>query len=489
MAKQSAVAIRSEPFPGFDAKVAKVKTLYEGTWAMRNAGKTYLPKFEGEEDEHYEARKSMSVLFNGTKKTVKDMVSRVFEKPIKLSEETDQIFKDWAENIDLEGRDLSSFGASVMESGIPAGIQYIMVDAPAKEEGQTVADDADQNARPYLISLSSEDVLGWKTGKINNETVITQVRIMESGEADDGEFATKTTQQVRVLSLDGDRVKVRIYRKATGSGETESWVQQGPDAWLDIDEITIVPFYANRKAFFKGDPGLDDLADINVAHWQSYSDQRNILHFTRVPILFGAGIGNSEKIKISASQLTKAEDPQAKLMFVEHTGNSIAAGQADLVHLEWMMETHGLQLLVQQSGPQTATGENRNERKETSRLAMMADDLKSALEIAFGWLGKYQGIEFNGNVIVHKDFDSNSLSQPVLTALVAMVQSGKLSKVSFWKEMARRGVLHEDFDIEEEEDLIADEGGEFAGEDGGVLEVKHVADFFAVDHGDPVVGL
>ena len=467
MTNNSSVAIRSEPSSGFDVKIAKIKALMGGTYAMRNAGETYLPQFEGEGDDHYKARKAMSVLFNGTQKTVNDMVSRVFEKPIELSEETDQQFKDWAENINMEGQDLSNFAADVLSKGLQTGIQYLMVDAPAKQEGETARTDDEEGNRPYIVSIDPEDVLGWKTTKVGNETVISQIRIQESVEEDKAgdEFAVETIKQIRVHDLIEGRVLVRVFRESKNAGsEAAGWVQHGEDAWIDLDRITVTPFYAHRLSFFKGDPPLDDLSDLNVAHWQSNSDQRNILHFARVPILFGSGFGKNEDIKISASTITRSEDPAATLSFVEHSGAAIGAGQKDLEHLEWMMETHGLQLLVQQNGPQTATGENRNERKETSRLSMIADNLKDALEICFGWMGDYQNIEFNGAVVINKDFASNFLDVAGLNALISMVNSGKLSKKSFWIEMVRRGVLREDFELEDEQDFIDLEGDEFTDE-------------------------
>jgi hypothetical protein len=97
-----------------------------------------------------------------------------------------------------------------------------------------------------------------------------------------------------------------------------------------------------------GAPALQDLADLNVAHWQSQSDQRNILHVARVPILFGAGIPDDVEgqpgFKVSAGSFTRATDPAAKLMFVEHSGAAIGAGDADLKNLEFQMQAMGLQL-------------------------------------------------------------------------------------------------------------------------------------------------
>src|SRR6185295_4553940 len=99
----------------------------------------------------------------------------------------------------------------------------------------------------------------------------------------------------------------------------------------------LAPVYLNRTGFMTGEPPLEELADLNVAHWQSSSDQRNILTVARVPILFGTGIEGNEKLEIGASSMIRTSDPNAKLTYVEHTGAAIGAGERDLERLEFQM--------------------------------------------------------------------------------------------------------------------------------------------------------
>lgn len=459
----ASIAIRSEPITGFDAKLEKSRTLMGGTVAMRLAAKTYLPQFEGESDDHYKNRRDLSYLFNGFKKTIFDMSGRVFEKPVTLPDDTDQKFKDFAEDVDLEGRDLSTFAKTVFEAGLQSGIEYLLVDAPPKVEGETVAQATENNSRPYIVHIKPENVLGWKTKRIRNKHMMVQFRFKEKVEVDKDEFKSETVEQIRVLDIPNDQTKVRS--RAFQKNIQGQWQQIGDEVYSDMEVITVVPFYANRVDYFKGEPPLEDLADLNIAHWQSQSDQRNILHFTRVPILFGKGITKDAKLKISAAQVTKASSPEADLKFVEHSGAAIGAGQKDLEHLEFQMETLGLQLVVAQNGPQTATGENRNEKKETSRLSGMADSLKDALEQCFVWMAEYESMEFGSSVNVHKDFTASNVSAVVLNLLITSVQNGKISRKTFWAELVRRGVLLEDFDIDLEETLLDEEKEDIDGLD------------------------
>ncbi|APX88655.1 hypothetical protein BV394_02005 [Brevirhabdus pacifica] len=451
------VAKRSQASAAMVASAAKGRALMGGSDAMRQAGETYLPKFPSESLEAYRARKDSSWLFNGYRKTVRDMTGRVFDKPVELGEEAPAAVKRWVENIDMEGRDLSTFARQVFEDAMAGpGISFIMVDAPQRDGDVTRAQAEAGGMRPYFVHLRVEDILGWKTATVNNATVLSQVRIMEEiKEPDpDDEFAEIATEQVRVLDRSEGGVQTRIYRKVKSK-----WLEVPEMASTSqLSEITIIPFYANRAGFFTGAPLLDDLSDVNIAHWQSQSDQRNILHFARVPILFAAGMTTEEgPLVISSGAATTATDANAKLEWVEHTGKAIDAGRQDLKDLEFQMETHGLQLLVVK-GQQSATGEALDAAKETSTLSMTADQLKDALEQAMDWLGKYGGQTFEPSVTVNKDFGVHMMGAQELTAMLTAVNTGNMSRETFLREMARRGMIRSDIDVEDEIERIEAEG-------------------------------
>lgn len=435
---------------------AKGRALMGGTRAMREAGKKYLPRFESESDDSYSARLGSSWLFNGYRKTVRDMSGRVFDKPMEFVEGPNRL-TDWVENVDLAGRDLSTFAKSVFEDGLSGpGISWVMVDAPPREGTVTRAQAEARNLRPYLVHLTVEDILGWRVGTINAVPTITQLRIMEKVREPDpkDEFADLEVEQIRVLDLDGGRVRTRLFRK----DKEATWAQYEDERLSDMDRITVVPFYAARTGFWQAEPVLDDLADVNIAHWQSQSDQRNILHFARVPILFASGRAEDDgPLTISAGMATTASDPQAKLEWVEHSGQAIGAGRQDLKDLEFQMETHGLQLLAARPGAQSATGEALDAEKETSQLAMMADSLRDCFEQALSFMAAYAGErEASVSVEVNTDFGVNMMSAQELTVLLQAVQTGNLSRETFLTEMARRGMVRPDLDVEAELQRVAD---------------------------------
>jgi hypothetical protein len=439
-------------------KCALPRALMGGTTEMRKQGEKYLPKEVGESLEAYQARLKRTVLFNAFEKTIRDMTGKVFRKPMVLGKDVPPKLQAYAENVDLAGRHLNVFARDVFFDGLQGGIAYILVDMPPKVQRQdgapaTVADEQNAGIRPYLCHVKVENLIGWKSTTVNGAEELTQVRIKECVLEPDGEFGEKEVDQIRVL----EPGTWRVYRLATQGENGGKWVLHN-EGTTSLQKITLAPVYINRTGFMCGEPPLEDLADLNAAHWQSSSDQRNILHVARVPILFGAGFQEGDGLTIGANQMVRSNDPTAKLTYVEHTGKAIESGQTDLDKIEGQMQNQGLQLLVPQPGGRTATGEIRDDSKENSPLAMMATALQDAIEQAFGFMAEYDGLgkDAGGSVTINTDFGV-MLNVPELTTLADNVNSGVISRETYWAEIKRRGVLSDAFDAAAEKDRLASE--------------------------------
>ncbi len=447
------------------AAAAPVRTLVGGTPAMRAAAETYLPKEPMESQAAYQNRLKRSVLFNATGKTVADMTGKVFTKPIQLGKDVPDQLKEWAENIDNAGRHLNVFACDVFFDCLQSGIGFIFVDMPpavqrADGAPATLADEQTAGIRPYMTFVPLERLIGWKSSTVAGAVKLTQIRIKECVSEQDpqNEFNELDVDQIRVVTTDGTTCTWQTYRQ-TKADEKAEWVAY-QDGTMPLPDITLVPVYLNRTDFMQAAPPLAKLAELNIAHWQSASDQRNILHVARVPILFGAGIDAEAQLTIGAAEMIRVSNADAKLSYVEHTGAAIGAGDKDLQNLELQMAAMGLQLLIDGPGGQTATGEIRDDAKENSPLAMMATSLQDALEQAFDYMEQMAGIadtddtagnsddeDKGGSITVNKDFGING-STADLQYLTQAVLGGKLDNETYIDELQRRGVLSDSVDKE-----------------------------------------
>lgn len=438
-----------------------VRTLVAGTKAMRKAEQTYLPKQAAESANAYAVRLARSVLFNATGKTVLDMTGKVFNKPVTLEKDVPAELVTFAENIDLTGRHLNVFACDVFKDAMQPGIGFIYVDMPPpvkREDGKpaTMADEQEAGIRPYLTYVPLERLIGWKSTTINGVETLTQIRILESVTVDNGPYLESEIRQIRVV-VPGQWATFREDKDG-------KWVQFDTGSIVGPTSIPLVPVYLNRTGFMCGEPPLQNLAELNVAHWQLDSDVTNIMHVANVPILFGAGFNETETLNIGASEMVRSSNNEATLTYVEHTGTAIGAAITRLQNLETQMQVMGLQLLADKPG-QTATGEVRDDVKENSPLAMMARALQDALEQAFGFMAQFAGVKWDrttasndkgGSIRVNTDFGIQ-LGAATVQDLVNMVSAGVISKETFWSELQRRGVLSDSFDPTVEKDRLETE--------------------------------
>jgi len=430
-----------------------LRTLMTGTRGMMAAREEYLPRASSEPSSVYDRRLNMSYLYNGYRFAINSLSGRPFSNPLKLSEETPDVVRDWSDNIDLTGRSLHQFARDWMIDVMIAGRSHILVD---KSKAVVRNRFEELELRPYLRMIRAEDIIGWKSDNMNGEEVLTQVRIQEMGEVDDPEnlWATIPVKRVRVLYLDSWELW-----EEDQENEDDWRLVDGGDA--DWDRIPLVTAYGIRDGFMESEPPMEDLGWVNLGHWQSQSDQRNILHVSRVPILFGAGFpeiaDGSKKIEVAANRALFSSDPGASLKYVEHTGKSIGAGRQDLKDLEEQMAVLSLSPLVPGSGGASATASALQGAESQSLLQAMTISIKEGLDDALQLMLDWQSLSGEPEVIITSEYGLALREGEHVGALLQLRLSGDISRRTLWGELRRRDVLSEQFDPEEEEQEIQDE--------------------------------
>jgi len=406
-----------------------IKALMGGTGAMRAAGQSLLPKWPGEDDDSYTARLGTSVLYPAFRRTVVVNAAKPFAKPPTVV--APNIPEEWLKDIDQLGMPLTAMANALLILALAYGLCGVLVDYPPATGVRTLEDEKKASLRPYFVRYDPQQILGWKMqGK-----KLVQLRLLESVEIDDGEWGTKNIEQVRVLT--------------PGAWQTYRQDPNDKTKWLLFDEgktsLTEIPwvfFYGNRLGFGQGESPLLDLAYQNVEHYQSSSDQQNVLHVARVPILVAIGFGDSE-IKIGASSAITTDNKDASLEYTEHTGAAIEAGKQSLDDLEDRMRATGAELINQQQSQTTATQINAEGDAARSLLQQIVEQFEESIEQALGFMAQWQGKPADGiEVELFKAYEqAPDTDVPTLTAAA---KTGVISKQTTFEELKRRDVLAPD---------------------------------------------
>lgn len=440
--QSSAVVSMARNWPLIDA-------LMEGTPAMRAGGKQWLPKFTAEHQDDYSARLSIATLHPAFKHTVLVNSARPFSRPMTLGEETPKEVVEWAENIDLAGTSIAAFAMQILKCCLSKGLTGTLVDFPTTDGIKTRAEETAAGARPYCAHYDANSILGWRVAKGDKGVQLSQLRLLEYVDEDDGEFGTKTVEQVRVLEVG----KWRIFRK---NEKEKTW-----DLYKEgVTSLKFIPFvfhYGDRKGYGIGLPPLGDLAHQNLEHYQSSSDQQTILHVARVPILFAKKFGDN-KIAIGASVCTKANDDKATLEYVEHTGAAIDSGRQSILDLEDRMRATGAELISQKTAFTTATQISDESEQTKSTLQQIVEMLQETIGQCLNYMAAWVGKPETATVELYKDY---AISLGTDAQILGAVKSKVISRQTAFAELQRRDIIAREIPWEADGEGVEADIGEF----------------------------
>lgn len=418
----------------------KIEALLGGTSAMRKAKETYLPKQPAESDEDYIYRLATSTLFHAFERTCGVMAGKPFAKELTLNKVPAAV-EAYVGDVDGEGRSLHAFASDIFDvSAIKFGFGGILVDF-TKTEGQarTQADEKAMGARPYMVHIKHDQILGYKTQRAGDKVVFTQLRIKETKEEDDG-YGTTVVNCVRVL----EPGKWELWVERSSQGKTA--YEKESEGVTTLSYIPFVPLYGIRKGFMLGMPPLLSLADLNIKHWQHQSDQDENARFARKRLLVFSGLTNDDKI-VMASDMAVRLPPNAKAEVIQGSAESVNAGRSELQALEQQMIQTGAELLVATPGQRTATEASNDAEANKSMLQRIVENFEDALDLALQYMADWIKAGEGGSVSLFKDFAAASLTDASAQLVVQMAQGGLITKETALREQQRRGVLSPDLDV------------------------------------------
>ena len=427
-----------------------IDDLLGGTLAMRAAGEAWLPKEPKEESKAWGNRLERSILYEAYADTVDDLVGRPFSKPVTIQGELPEQLAELEDNCDGQGSNLTQFARELFASCLNRGLTHILVDYPktSQEGGKplNLAQEKQAGVRPVFVHIRPEQLIGWRSEiDVNGQPKLTLIRWAESRTEPDGDYGTKEVETIRVYTTTGWEVhkKNDINEYALAESGTHTY----PDG------IPLVTCYVKKEGFIVGKPPLEGLAWMNLAHWQGYSDQKNLLRFIRFPLLFFKGMTADElekNVVIGPGRKYSSTNPDADAKYLEHSGAAAEAGRKDLIDTEERMTVLGLEPLLSRPGNQTATGQSIDEAKSQSSIQSWIRSLELALytacEMAAKWVKAELQDEFS--IDIFNDFGVSIRATKDIEALLKMRQGGELDRETFLREVKRRALLSEMVDID-----------------------------------------
>jgi hypothetical protein len=449
MSEQSNVATPSPAYERMRPRWDLIDALLGGTESLREAGERYLPRYEAESIPSHRRRLQAATLFAYFRRALDDLASRPFQKDVKPADDAPAWVAPFAEDVDRQGNNLTVFAHRVFRDALANGLSFILVDAPQLPEGATLADERAAGG-PYWVHVPARNVLALRTTWTGSREVVSHARILEYAPViePDG-LSERTVRRVRVLE----------------PGSFTLWEEIEGGDWEQIDAgafgLNFVPLapviLGEREAPGAARPPLLDLAHLNIAHWQSSSDQRHCLSVSRFPMIAASGVSPEElgKFIVGPNAMLSAPDASSRFYYVEPTGAAIEAGRKDLEDIEKQMAAVSVDLLIRRTGANgTATAAALEAARGASLLQTMALVLKDALELALQYAARYRGQPDGGSLEMDTDEIGAFSSVSDLDYLLKAYTADAISRETLIHEFQRRGVLSDALDLADDQERI-----------------------------------
>ena len=406
--------------------------LQSGTFGIRKKHRRYLPQEPRELDDQYDNRLARSVVPPYLQRIEKMLGGMLVRKPVRLNDVGD-VIREQLFDVDLQGNDLNVWTYETARLAVRYGHVGVLVDAPA----------AGQKGRPYWVTYTPREILGWRTEVIDGMQKFTQLRLLEKVFEADGAYGEKEVEQVRVLTPGA----FEIHRKNEKSGEYDLY-EEGTTSLTDI------PFsvaYANRVNFMESRPPMEDIAELNLKAYQIQSDLDNQLHISAVPMLAFFGFPQSSEEVSAGPGEAIAFPAEGKAEYIEPDGKSFNAQFERLDRLEKQINNLGLAaVLGQKLSAETAESKRIDRSQGDSTMMVVAQQIQDMIDNCLLYHANYLGSNEAGSSFVNRDFLAARLDPQEIGSLLQLYTAGTITQETLLKQLEEGEVLGDEFDIEQE---------------------------------------
>ena len=407
-----------------------IEDLAGGTYEIRMKHRRYLPQEPREQDDAYEnrlARSTCPPYFQRLERMLAGMLTR---KPVKLQDVGD-VQREQLFDVDLQGNDLNVWTYEAARKMIRYGHVGVLVDVPQ-----------DGNGRPYWVTYTPREILGYRTEIIDGKTTFTQLRLLEKIIEPDGEYGEKEVTQVRVLY----QGRYEIHRKN----------DNGKFVVVDEGETTLseIPFsvaYANRLTLMESRPPLEDIAELNIKAYQVQSDLDNQLHISAVPLLGFFGFPQSSEEVTAGPNEAIAFPAEGRAEYIEPTGRSFDSQFQRLEQLEKQINELGLAaVLGQKLSAETAEAKKIDRSQGDSTMMVVAQQMQDLIDNSLVFHAQLLGTTEIGSSFVNRDFLSTRLEPKEIQSLLQLYTAGTITQKTLLDQLTQGEVLGDEFDVDEE---------------------------------------
>ena len=423
----------------YAAQWRRCRDAVEGEDAIHAAGEAYLPRLTDQTDDRYAAYVARAPLYNAVGRTVDGLTGLVFRKAPTVVKPA----KFDADDVDGDGTPLGSWCEQVMEELIVCGRVGLLVDMPAAPDGAVTRGELETaGVRPFVRTYTAETIVNWERGLVGGKNRLVRVVLAESSGA--------VIDQYRELVLvDGAYVQ-RVHRR-NEAGEWAVVAELVPS--MGGKPLPYLPFVligARGIESRTSKPPLIDLVNVNLSHYRA--------HIGGIPtmVITGHHAEEGEALAIGCDRALVFGEPDARVQFLEYSGQGLDALFKLLDRKEQQMATLGARILSQdKAAAESGVAQAIKRGGENSVLASLARAASEGITRALSLLCEWGAVPGDVSVSLNTDYLPEGMSAQELTALVQAWQAGAISHETLFHNLKAGELVADGVDFETESDRIA----------------------------------
>jgi hypothetical protein len=498
----------------------RARDVFAGEDAVKAAAEKYLPRLDLQDDNDYLAYKTRASFFNASARTADGFVGLIFrrEPSFKLPDDRQAggdasgrshltpalsperrgrasgvaaALTEFVEDADMLGTSLSAFSKKLVSEIINVGRAGTLIDWNGEPE-----------PRAYAVAYTAENIINWRTSRVNGRNVLTLLVLKETCQTDDTDpFEPEEIEQLRVLKLvpgvSGGApetaggapalpwsYQVEIWQYLSENQNATSPRNRGKKKWKLTDTRTprrhgqplpLIPFVFHGPRHSLPDVDKIPLADIiaiNLDHYRLNADYKHGLHFTALPTAYLCGFPKETEFRIGSDVAWVADAADAKAGFLEFTGQGLTTFERAMDRDEQLMAVLGTRMLesTKRVG-ETAAAIALRQSGENSILNTVSLSVSASLTQVLRWVYWWNSTELIPDAIgpdlvlasLNTDFSITGMSFQEITALVAAWQAGAISQATMLDLFRAGEVIAPGRTNEDEIKLLKTEGGSKSG--------------------------
>lgn len=423
----------------------KVRDVCRGSDAVKAGGYEYLPKLDATNNSEENLRRNddyrqRAVFYAITGYTLNGLIGMAFVRDPTLTLEDKM--EELKTSVDGAGVSIYQQSQATLKAVLEEGRRGLYVDYSSDMKSAIVLD------------YHADDIINWRTQRINGRDKLILVVLRECIETPDG-YGYKNAIQYRELAVEDGRFVCRVWKNniATNSGPYEvaseySPVKQFGGHW---DEIPFT-FVGSQN----NDPSIDDsplfaLAEINLGHYRNSADYEDSVFYCGQIQPWISGLNEEWRDWLQKNGVALGSRSPLLLPvngaagFFQAQPNSLAKEGMDSKK-EYMVAL-GARLIEQNNAAKTATQSNGEQAASTSVLGICCSNVSEAYTQALLWAADYMGVKSaNLGYQITQEFIQRVADAGMITAIVAAWQSGAIRDSDMIRVMQKLDMINPESD-------------------------------------------